>query len=56
MKVEGGVHQLDKVIEGKELISHARLVAEKVSLHALHEANKAPECNGIILLHGIDWR
>ncbi len=32
MQVEGGVHELDEVVEGKELGAHAGLVAEEVAL------------------------
>lgn len=32
MKIEGGIHQLDKMVKGEELYSHSRLVAEEVAL------------------------
>ncbi len=55
MKVEGWVHELDEVIEGQELGAHAGLVAEEITFHSLHEAYEAPECNGVVLFHGVDW-
>lgn len=32
VEVESRIHELDKVVESKELGSHARLVAKEVSL------------------------
>lgn len=31
MEVEGGIHELDKMVESKELGAHARLVTEEVA-------------------------
>ena len=32
MEIEGWVHELDKMVEGKELGAHAGLIAEEVAL------------------------
>lgn len=56
MGVEFRVHEVDELIEGQELGTHAGLVPEKVALHALHEFLEAPECNRIILDDGVNRR
>lgn len=32
MEIEGGIHELNEVVEGKELRAHAGLVAEEIAL------------------------
>ena len=55
VEVKGWVHQLDELVESEQLIPHAGLVAEEVSLHAIHESNEAPESYCVVLLYGVDW-
>lgn len=36
MEIKGRVHELDEVVEGKELGAHAGLVAEEIALLETH--------------------
>ena len=43
VEIEGGVHELDEVIEGEKLGSHAGLVAEEVALLAITDQRERPQ-------------
>lgn len=46
VEVEGGVHELDEVVEGEELSAHAGLVAEEVALLVIASVSMClPEVN-----------
>lgn len=56
VEVQLRVHELHEVVERHELLAHARLVAEEVSLHAVHKADETPEGDCVVLHDCIDGR
>lgn len=70
VEVKLRVEQLQEMIQSEKLDAHARLVAEEVSLlysnqhtalmtdsrtyHPIHESNKSPKCNCIVLHDSVD--
>lgn len=56
MQVESGIHELHEVVEGEQLGAHTGLVPEEIPFHPLHEFDKAPESEGVVLHDGVDGR
>jgi hypothetical protein len=72
MKVEFGVHELYEVVECCELLAHAGLVSQEVTLlrtyqcaagnyhraayHSVHESYKAPERDSVVLHDSVNGR
>lgn len=56
MEVEFGVHELNEMIDGDELVSHPTLVPEEVAFHLLHELTEGPEGHCVVLHYGVNGR
>ena len=67
--IELRIHELQQVVESEQLCPHARLIAQEVAFltksdndvdarwathHAVHELDKAPESNRIVLHDSVD--
>ncbi len=42
------------MVESEELFSHAALITEEITLHAVHKVLESPEGDGIVLHDGVN--